>query len=847
MKVDPISIVDVIKKGDIGASLITTFNATFPYYEEFLLRRLASAGCRNNVLLADQRQLSIAYQSEATRPRRAGLDYTLVPIGIPGAFHPKLCLLAGKKRASLFVGSHNMTVSGFGYNREVTNHLEFVGKISDGEAAVFSQAWAVAREWIVSMSDRLPSQLIDSAFALDAAFGRSVQDSAALDDGALLVQSPGREGLLDQLARHISGKVKRITVLGAFFDTRAEFLAELLRRWPRAQIVVGIDPSTVWLTHIPSDPRLIVVDASVLADRTKQADGYLHAKAIFIEVTAGQDLFASGSANPSEPAWLSVRPDSNVEAILVRTGVAAEQCAKAIGLQALSTMNPVAVDQVGRVAERSKRMLGKHEFGPRVVVGIADYEQRAIIVRRNDFADSAKLVPLNELDTQVPSVDLARAAPEIIRVSGSLSDIRSLLVVDGGVTVARVLIHHPEVIARHVLGTSREPTIDLLRKLGSADADISRILPHIERLIFTQASADAVGLLDHRGRESGEFFFANKPTTFEITIAQMSTRRRPSLFAESSDVSTLIDILTNHIPIADSRQERGFDASGRSEEEQIGQDDEEQEPPPGEIEVVEMSDSDIADQVCRRVGKLCKKMIRALDEPVAEPRAGAILVIQLVAVLAVLQELDSVALADRWRRAHLVLIPSEAVESLFEAASSSLFSPGDTRLEMVSGGESVSFEELYHLHALMLWLAWWCGVSWTSPIERIDSTEAGIVAATDNGQLVRLLRLSHDDPSVWEATGRLIDQTVAPSPKGAASARRWIERHKEISARLSLLPVHGGVTGAGTTLPGDVVLVPQTMDEPTIAVDADGRYVSVIVGGKERRFLADRVIKLARI
>ena len=94
---DPVSILDVIKRGGYEASLITTFNATLPFYEEVLLRKLVWAGCRHNVVLMDRSQCAVSWSSEATRPRLAGHAYTLLPIGAPGAFHPKLCLLVGPK------------------------------------------------------------------------------------------------------------------------------------------------------------------------------------------------------------------------------------------------------------------------------------------------------------------------------------------------------------------------------------------------------------------------------------------------------------------------------------------------------------------------------------------------------------------------------------------------------------------------------------------------------------------------------------------------------------------------------------------------------------------------------
>jgi hypothetical protein len=847
MRADPISIIDVIKKGDISASLITTFNATFPYYEDFLLRRLASVGCRNNVLLADQRQLSVAYQSEATRPRRAGFDYTLVPIDIPGAFHPKLCILAGKRRASLFVGSHNMTVSGFGYNREVTNHLEFLRDGAGSGPAVFSQAWSIVREWIASMSERLPSAILDSAFTLDATFGKITDGKASTGDAAFIAQSPGQEGLLDQIARFVSGKVKRILVVGAFFDARAEFLVELLRRWPQSKVVVGIDPSTVWMMRVPSDRRLSVVDASRLGSRTKQKSGYLHAKAIFIEVGAGRNVFASGSANPSKPAWLSDHEDSNVEAILVRTGAAADQCARTLGLYALSTMPPVTTEQVRHVAERSRRSAAQCELGPRILVGVANYEQCAIIVRASDLPEKLKLVALNDSDTCIPDAELARIGPNTIRVTCNLSDIRSVLAVNGDVVVARVLVHHSEVIARRVLGTAREPAIDLLRQLGSVDADISRILPHIEKLIFAEEVANTICLLDRPGKGIEERKAASKPVTLEVPIAQMSRRRRPSLFAASSDLATLIDVLTSHISIADEKRERGFDASGRSEEEQIGQDDEESESILLDTQTSTLSDTEVADQVRRRVGKLCQRMVRSLQIKPTDPKSAATLVVQLVAVLAVLQELECLSLADRWRRAHLLLLPYELVESLFATASSSLFSPGDPRLLMVTDENSVFPEELHHLYGLMLWLAWWCGAKWTSPLERIDSPEKSIDAAKGNGRLVRLLTLVGDSTFAWEAARRLVDQTLAPTPMAAVSAKRWFERHQTVSERLAALPVSSQKLVVGPTLPGDVVRVPLKMEEPTVAVGNDGKYVLVIAGGEEKGFLIDRVIRLARI
>lgn len=846
---EPLSLLDAIRKGDVGASLITTFNANLPYYEDFILRRLASVGCRNNVLLVDHKQLASAYLSEATRPRRAGIDYTLVPIEVQGAFHPKICLLAGKKRASLFVGSHNLTVSGFGYNREVTNHLEISGANWKSEPSLFSQAWGSAREWVASMSDRLPSALLESAYALDKAFGGVSENAVAAASVGFLAQFPGRESLLDQLTRNFAGEVKQITVLGAFFDARAEFLTELLRRWPKSKVVVGIDPDTVWLSNIPSDARLRIVDASQIGPSKRKGKGYLHAKAIHFEIRNGRNVFASGSANPSEPAWLSRRPDANVEAMLVRFGAEADQCAKAIGLTALPSAKAVSPEQMKHVAERSRQALPAIPAGAKVLVGVADYERRAITAPLAQLGVATALVATGESDLAIPGVELDWAGGELIGVNGDLSAIRSIKVKNNQSIVGRVLIHHPEVIARRVMGAAREPTIDLLRQLGSEDADISRVLPHIEKLIFSDTVPESLRLPAKRSDQKKAETPGDRPATLEVSLAETSRHRRLSLFSSSSDLAALIDILANHVPVVDETKERGFDAFGRSEEEQIGQDDEEFDEPSSESKHSDVSDADIAELVGRRATRLCNRMIKALGQSQSAPGSTSTLLVQLVAVLAVLQELEHLSRSERWYRAHLSLLPDfDEMCALFEAVAHSLFSPGDTRLDEITEGGSNVPEELDHLLALMLWLAWWCEVEWTTPREAAMSRESASGAARDNSRLIRLLWLSGGEEATWVNARRFVDQTLPAQPSLVIAAGRWFERHKTVARQLSTLAKSHSPPLAGPALLGDIVHAPPRVSFLTIAVDGDGSYISVVErGGKELRFLATRVVTLARI
>ncbi len=121
------SLLDTLSETGFQASVIATYCCYFPFYEEVVLRRLLDRGCTNNILMVDAGLCAQAFASEDTRPRRAGRDYTLVPVHFRGAFHPKLIVALGKSKGALFVGSHNMTLAGFGLNDEITNAFRTSG------------------------------------------------------------------------------------------------------------------------------------------------------------------------------------------------------------------------------------------------------------------------------------------------------------------------------------------------------------------------------------------------------------------------------------------------------------------------------------------------------------------------------------------------------------------------------------------------------------------------------------------------------------------------------------------------------------------------------------------------
>ncbi|WP_102945972.1 hypothetical protein [Stenotrophomonas sp. VV52] len=838
MATERISILDAIKAGDVNASLFTTFNANLKFYEDLILRRLTAAGSRNNVVVMDQKQCALACASAATRPSLAGVGYTLVPVSVSGAFHPKICMLAGKQRASLFIGSQNLTISGFGYNREVSSFHRISGLPGSPARRALTQAWGTVRQWL-GRTD-LPSALLESAYKLDQAFGVHLSD-APEGDATLLAQDAGSAGLLDQLAAMAPAQVKDIALIGAFFDTEGRFISELLRRWPSARIVIGVEPGTVCLSRLPEDERLKVVDAGDLGRAGH--DGYLHAKAVYFEGIGGDALFACGSANPSAPAWMSSGVIVNTEAMVVRTDDDARKCASEIGMDRLPSIRPLPKKVLFDIMTRSRAEFDEpRSQATPVFIAIADHANQTISVDASRLPAFDRVDACDDADRPLIA-GLGWTVPGTLRVERDFLQIRSLVLHQGDSPIARVLVHHPQVIDRQIKRAGQDPTIELLRALGSDIEDISRVLPALERVIFADGVANVLRVPARRNDGQTHEEAIAGPETLRVPLAAVGRKPAPSLFAASHDLAYLIEILTRNIDVGAAPAAPGLNRSGRSEEEQIGQDDEEDLLPTPDVR--QPVDADIGDAVCRRVGKLCRRMSRALKAAPHTQQAAAGLVVQLVAVLALLQELSKLELTDRWRVPHIDLFWVEDLEGLVDTALDRLF-VSEEGVELLCDEEAP--EEVIHLVGLMLWAAWLLDYEWWSPQRRRLDTSEQEERASLNARLVGLLTMAgeHD---IWGEVRLHIERGMARDLLTLSNAVQWFERHLGISKALVAL---------GPSLPevdrireqiaaGDVVDVPDVIDRLLVAISTDGNYVHVGSGGQGRSFTANRVRLRARV
>jgi len=780
---DGISIFDVIKRGGYEASLITTFNATLPFYEEVVLRKLVGAGCRHNVVLMDRRQCAAAWESEASRPRLAGFGYTLLPVGVSGAFHPKVCILAGPKKASVLIGSHNLTLSGFGYNREITNWIEIGGPKDTEGAAVLSAAWTMVRNWIELERGSAPDVLLESALAIANFVGPLIATAGEQTSTAALAQTPGGNSLLDQLTARIARRPKQIAAIGAFFDQNQTFLSRLQTQWPSARIIVGIDPETVQHPGAPLSGDLSYVDARAL---WPDGGGYLHAKAIYFESeTPDGDAFVCGSANPSRPAWMADSSGGNVESVLLRIGRDARGIAEQTGIDRLFALPAITSLDFDAIAKRNKVALENDlpSCVP-IVSGAADADHGLIHItlrNKSSFPISVVLLGPNLEALEIISGFDSTSDSLVLKPSVDLASVRSCLLESDGIAITRVMVVHPSILASNSRSSKQYQIRSALGALGSSDGDISAVIRTVERVIFADETTREVevAIREHQERRAKQAVSAG-PETLAISVNDMARTKRKQRLLKSGDLAYLIDVLLRRLSEGLETQTMETDKAGRTEEEQIGKEDNdatESDTTNTPLAQTTLTDRQIAELVLHRAGTLIRRMVKQLELASKDDSRKASAVMQLVAVLALVRELRHLDKQKRWRSTGLALVDEKDRRHLLDESVKYLFGGRTPLVDVVDKLDHESSEESIQLRVLLAWLAWDVGDELTDQFRRIFDASELKAKLKANALFLKLMPTIAADESATTELHESIAKTIKPSPSASLCAAEWMRTH----------------------------------------------------------------------
>jgi len=787
-----ISLIEHLAETGFRSSVIATYNCYFPFYEDVVLRRLIASGCTHNILMVDANCCAEAFKSEDLRPRRAGRDYTLIPVKVGGAFHPKILLRFGKTKGSLLVGSHNMTLSGFGLNNEVTNVFRAEGTGIRSCGGPLRQAF----EYLFSfVPENLPE--VFEAFEglklgipwMDGPHGTG--DS----DRVLLTAANTGADLWSQVAPLLPDGVSTAFISGPFFDSELAFVRRIQNEVRPRELIIGIDPASVEI-----EPNAALSLANVrwvniagvpqIPKRRGGACHYLHAK-IFWFVCKQKQLLITGSANPSVAAFFAQAARRNAEAVVVdkRLGVGNE-----LGINTLAGAPPITEADWAAVTERrSSTPELKIELSTRILL--------ATPTPTGFRTQDALPLGLTVRGLGSCGLDLGEAvvresttidAPEAVRdgaccLNGMLMDEQLL-----------VLVHRTEDIAKNIGGDTRKALRQAIGALEEDPSQLEVLLKLTEKVIFD--SDDIVRPSIPLRKFSGHAEGSGRPpelTSLALDAVGRKVAHRNQSLA-SGDIVVLLDALIRRLG---EGQLANAAARPRNDQDDIGVDEENG----GELGQ-EKQDLNALSRACRaKVRSLIRRMEKQFIQAAAsnQARRG---IVQLAAVLGVIRTLRIVEQRSEWRRAHLALVDSNEERRLFESAVLATVWGNDAlahRALAESDGEW--FDELSMVTGLLAWLAWDVGVD----IEDVSRTPRPEEVGDEVWYSIQLLAALGPWLLDDATAGTTLKESITRTPRMRVNGDIWLhnlESRSRCVAQVTATPECHGQAGRLPRL-GDLVVL----------------------------------------
>lgn len=839
-----ISLMDEIKQGGYETSLITTFNAYLPFYEDVVLRKLMSNGVRHNVLLMDSKQCQQSFNSHP--PSNAGRRYTLLPMKTAGAFHPKIILLLGKKKGLLSIGSHNLTLSGFGVNRELTNVVRFKGDENDGSVGIFYQVWRYIESWVEAQQDLFLSHFIEMVRKVKGFAPWLTEDALSTENVSVIATSNNHQSLWSQLKEVVHEPIERVYVGGAFFDSELAFLHLLVREFVQAEIIVGVDPNSVKAP--PSLANLEgahVVNTSALKpenDKEGQYSGYLHAKSLVLETFEGKVYLVTGSANPSAPAWLASATSANTEMMIIRADNAAVQTAAALGLTKIKDAPSLKEDEWICVENNWKRDNARNESN--IPLGIAVAKNDRIELRLHNEIDipfGCLLQDENYQSLENIQFSALNRSCELKPTPHNVPLITNIEIWSEENCVERFFVHHEsQILEQSRTGTQRKFR-EALSSISFDSPDLETFLSCAERIIFEKSddiNSSKKQLNKENKKASGSLESEVDTKSFMVDISDTKKAKKKYRLQAKEDLAYLLDILIYHLKIDDGELQNfeSVDQQGRSEEEQVGADDE-----PIKSLAEKMSENTKIIALCH---KKVKTLVNRMVENLKKYRKGGIdiesLIVKLTGVLAVLRELRNCDGKQSWVAKGQTTVPTASCILLLRAILESLFEGEKSFWQIEQTYPDIAdAEDILNLKGLLLWLTWNCGFSFNPNKAFAETPKEEETRLQQNASVLAIAQLIDDEEVIEHAT-----KNIGPSCGGDLGWINWIA---QFAFQITKIKAEASIFNESNIVPGDIAIhktIPN-MVARVVKTIPDGDKVGMICFDSEKplKLFSARTIK----
>lgn len=301
---------EIVKSYDYKIALFSSFNFEIGYFERAILNKLFDNGIRKVSLFIDSQEFEIALMNLDRSSLNIGLGkrYIVSPVDINGAFHPKMVLLLGEKKAKLIVASANIKTSGYEKNNEIFNITEYTNKSPEYQDIIVD-----AIRYFMSLDS--------ISYGLDSSLINECADffyySKSRRNGERYFIGNIDKPIIDQLKPIMVDEVKEIRIAVPYFDNKASAIDALSSLFSEAKIKLYIQQGK---STFPEEYKAKYnMDLFDSFDDNGSAAFY-HGK-VFLFKTESKDYIMYGSANCTMSALLKTyKNGGNVECDLMDIG-----------------------------------------------------------------------------------------------------------------------------------------------------------------------------------------------------------------------------------------------------------------------------------------------------------------------------------------------------------------------------------------------------------------------------------------------------------------------------------------------------------------------------------------------
>lgn len=291
----------ISKEKNITDVIILTHNIDYIFIQTVVLSYLKKCGNPSLTIFADAQCAQETYNHQKTVISGLGKRYRVVPVHLKRSydrFHPKAVLLSGEKKASLYVGSGNLTFGGWRQNAEIWNHYDTE---IDG-TGVFS----AFKSYLDGILKQLPQiQNIEKAVK-EAYDNETKQWTVDLDEPiGLIGRINTKQSLLEQMQNSVEPFCNRLIIQSPYFDKQGKTIEQLndIFRPKKIELLAQNKHSELTkeiIEGLPANANIIPVDFNHdTGNGSKRA--FMHAKFYAFEYDTLVVVF-SGSANCSQAA-----------------------------------------------------------------------------------------------------------------------------------------------------------------------------------------------------------------------------------------------------------------------------------------------------------------------------------------------------------------------------------------------------------------------------------------------------------------------------------------------------------------------------------------------------------------